>query len=348
MTRRSHSVQGNDQRDDQQRGVVLLSVLLILALLTALSYQLVGRHSLVVAQARQTYGGDQSLAYALGGEALARQMLFEDWSQTGQGVDTLLEAWAQPLQPFEIEEGFLEIQIRDLNRCFNLNSVASGNGNAGTKANLQRFKTLLRNHNIPANIGDLWLDWIDPDQQISGFGAEDGDYLLAPRAYRTANGPAGHISELMLLKDIEPDHVRVLQSLTCTLPEAELKLNVNTASAAALAALSPSLTESQMLSFTESERSFENVSEVTSEYPDLATAVDVLSVTSEYFEVQVRAEVDGNLTELASVLYRNPSDGSMKLLSRDFGRSFQSLFVEAGDASSSEFAADRSTSSGGG
>ena len=344
-----HTRQHSRQLSRQHRGVVLLSVLLIMALLASLSYQLVGRHSLVVAQARQTYGGDQALSYALGGEALARQMLFEDWSETGQDIDTLLEPWAQPLQPFEIEEGFLEVQIRDLNRCFNLNSIASGNA----KANLTRFKTLLRNHNIPDNIGDLWLDWIDADQQISGFGAEDGDYLLASRAYRAANAPAGHITELNLLKDIEPEYVRVLKSLTCTLPEEDLKLNVNTATAAALASLSPSLSESEMLSFTESERSYENVSEVTSEYPDLTTAVDVLSVTSEYFEVQVRAEVDGNLTELASVLYRNPSDGSMKLLSRDFGRTFKSLFVEeadvlAGDVLSSAVTADRSTSSGGG
>jgi general secretion pathway protein K len=344
-----HSRQLSRQHSHQTRGVVLLSVLLIMALLASLAYQLVGRHSLVVAQARQTYGGDQALSYALGGEALARQMLFEDWSETGRDIDTLLEPWAQPLQPFEIEEGFLEVQIRDLNRCFNLNSIASGNA----KANLARFKTLLRNHNIPDNIGDLWLDWIDADQQISGFGAEDGDYLLASRAYRAANAPAGHITELNLLKDIEPDYVRVLKLLTCTLPEEDLKLNVNTATAAALASLSPSLTESQMLSFTESERSYENVSEVTSEYPDLTTAVDVLSVTSEYFEVQVRAEVDGNLTELASVLYRNPSDGSMKLLSRDFGRTFKSLFVEdadvlRGDVLSSAVTADRSTSSGGG
>ena len=40
------------RRLQKQRGVVLLSVLLILALLTALVYQLVARHSLVIAQAR--------------------------------------------------------------------------------------------------------------------------------------------------------------------------------------------------------------------------------------------------------------------------------------------------------
>jgi len=316
------------------QGVVLLSVLLILALLAALAYQLVGRHSLVVAQARQVYGSDQALSYALGGEAYARQLLYEDWSQTGQGIDTLLEAWAQPLQPFEIDQGFLEIQIRDLNRCFNLNSIASGN--QGT--NLAKFKTLLRNHNIPDNVGDLWRDWIDPDQEISGFGAEDGDYLLADQAYRAANQRAGHISELNLLRDIEPETVALLRTFSCVLPNDELKLNVNTVSAATLASLSPGLSEAQMLTLSEAERTYQSVNEVTGEFPELLPAIDVLSVTSEYFEVQVRAQVDGNLMELASVLYRDPSDGSLKLISRDFGKTFRSLFLQEADVASADIA----------
>ena len=107
------------------RGVVLLSVLLIVALLSAVAYQLLARHSLTVAQARYSFSGDQSLAYALGAETLARQVLFEDWSQSGPGVDNLLETWAQPLAPFEIENGLLEVQVRDMHSCFNLNSLAA-------------------------------------------------------------------------------------------------------------------------------------------------------------------------------------------------------------------------------
>ena len=92
----------------QQRGVVLLSVLLILALLSALVYQLVGRQSLVIAQARQTFAGDQALQYALGAEGLARQLLFEEWTESGQ-VDNLTEVWALPLAPFEVDDGGLEV-----------------------------------------------------------------------------------------------------------------------------------------------------------------------------------------------------------------------------------------------
>lgn len=347
----------------RQHGVVLLSVLLILALLAALVYQLVGQHSLVIAQARQTFAGDQALEYALGGEAFARQILFEDWSQTGQGVDNLQEAWAQPLAPFEIDNGFLEIQIRDLNGCFNLNAVLdTGNRTAPdgqtqptlttpggaaqpqnpTAANLQRLKTLLRNQNVPESIADVWLDWVDPDEQISGFGAEDGDYLLLDHPYRTANHAVTDSSELALLKDMEPEYLQKLTQILCVLPTTELRINVNTANAATLAALSPSLSQEQMLALTEATREYTDVAEVTAEYPELATAADVLTVTSEYFEVQVRAQVDDSLVELASVLHRDAENGTIRLVMRDFGREFRSLFVEEG----TEAAADTAASGG--
>ena len=70
----------NARLNHSPRGVVLLSMLLILALLSALGYQMVSRHSLVVAQARYTFTHDQTLSYALGGEAFARQILYEDWN----------------------------------------------------------------------------------------------------------------------------------------------------------------------------------------------------------------------------------------------------------------------------
>jgi len=121
-----------------------------------------------------------------------------------------------------------------------------------------------------------------------------------------------------------------LERVTCVLPTTDLRINVNTADAATLAALSPSLSEQQMQALTESTRQYTTVAEVTAEYPELATAGDALSVTSEYFEVQVRAEVDESLVELASVLHRDAENGTIRLVMRDFGREFRSLFVEEG------------------
>ncbi len=304
------------------RGVVLLSVLLIVALLAAVAYQLLARHSLTVAQARYSFSGDQSLAYALGAETLARQVLFEDWSQSGPGVDNLLETWAQPLAPFEIENGLLEVQVRDMHSCFNLNSLAGSEA----QRNLARLKTLLRNNNVPDTLADTWHDWVDADDSISGFGAEDGDYLLLEQAYRAANQRAGHVSEFRLITGFEADYLDALGDVLCVLPSDSLRLNINTASAQVLASLSPKLTAQQMLGFVEVERSYTDVSELTSEFPDLVAAVDALTVTSEYFEVQVRAVVDGSVTELASLLHRDPNDGTLKVISRDLGKDFRSLF----------------------
>ncbi|MEQ8783469.1 MAG: type II secretion system minor pseudopilin GspK [Roseibium album] len=311
----------------RQTGVVLLTVLLVLALLSAIAWQLMGRHSLVIAQARYTFTGDQSLEYALGAETFARQVLFEEWSQGGAGKDTLQEVWAQPVAPFEVDNGFLEIQVRDMHGCFNLNSLAGSQW----QQNLERLRNLLRNRNVPESLAEAWRDWVDPDQEITGFGAEDGDYLLEDPAYRTADRSAADVSEFRLLRGIEQDHLDALEGALCVLPSTDLSVNVNTADAAVLAALSPGLSEPQMQAFAEAVRDYDNVSEVVTEFPDLTGAVDALSVTSQYFRVDVRARVDDGQTELSSLLRREPSSGAIELISRDFGRNFRSLFAAEDD-----------------
>jgi general secretion pathway protein K len=307
--------------------VVLLSVLLVLALMAALAWQLMGKHALVIAQARFSFTADQTLAYALGGEAFARQILFEEWSRGGPEKDTLLEIWAQPAAPFEIDDGFLEIQVRDLHRCFNLNSL----GGSGWEPNLVRLKTLLRNRGVPESLAEVWKDWVDADQEVTGFGAEDGEYLLESIPYRTADRPAADVSELRLLRGIEPEHLEALEPLLCALPSTDLRVNVNTASGAVLAAMDPNLNEQQMEAFADSVRDYDSTAELITQFPELATGGEVLSVTSEYFEVNVRARVDDGQTELSSMLRRDPATGKIELISRSFARNFQTLFTANSD-----------------
>jgi len=315
------------RRQRSQRGVVLISILLIVALLTALTYRLQSRFSLVVAQAQQTFHGDQALHYALGGEAYARDLLFDDWQQNSGEQDTLLEPWAQPLEPFEIEGGFIEIRVLDRSGCFNLNSLQRD----GTPVPTERLRNLLRYLDLPIALADSWRDWVDSDEEISGFGAEDGEYLLAEPPYRTANQRAGDVSELRLLAEMEPEWYRTLRDQVCVLPTDEFFLNVNTADAAALMSLSPAVTEAQILPLVESEREFATPGEVTAEIAELIPMIDSLRVTSEYFEINVRAQVDETQVELASLVHRDRSTGRVQLLSRNLGKEFRSVF-EVDDA----------------
>ena len=308
----------------RQSGVALMSVLLIVAIVSALVYHLVERHSLVVAQTRATLFGDQSLAYALGAEAFARQILFDDWAQEeSRGFDALTEPWAQPLEPFEIESGFLELWIEDLQGRFNLNALS---GNDATRAH-QRLREMLSAAGLQPEIADLWKDWVDGDDEVSGFGAEDGDYLLAEPPHRAANQQAAHVSELRWLKDVDAETYDALVPLVATLPDARMRINVNTARAPALVAISARLPPTKAESLVESPRQFTTIEAVHAEIPEFSDAGDALAVTSDFFQIHARAEVNGARTDLASTVYRDPTTGQITLLGRDLGRRFVSRFI---------------------
>ncbi len=315
---------GMRHRARRHAGVALLSVLLVVAVLGAIMHRLTAQHSLNLAQSRNSLGFDQALAYALGGEALVRQALMDDLLNSESAADTLQDAWAQALPPLELDErGFIEIQARDLNGCFNLNALAVGQSDA----HLARFKTLLHNLDVPELVADAARDWVDADQTVFNFGAEDSHYLSLEPPYRTADRRFTHASELRLLQGIEAEHWLRLSPHVCALPTNTLKINVNTASIQVLAAVQPNLGAAALLGLMDAQRDYADVTGFTAQYPDFTPARNILSVASNYFEAQVRVRVDGHIAVLTSVLRRDPANKTIALLARDFGRDFRSRFV---------------------
>jgi general secretion pathway protein K len=315
----------------RSRGVALLSVLLIVAIVSALVYHLLERHSLVIAQTQQTLAGDQALSYALGAEAYARQMLVEDWTNPeSRAFDALTEAWAQPLQPFEVDQGHLELWIEDLEGRFNLNSLAGPDSGRA----LQRLRELFAAAGVQPELADAWKDWVDPDADVTGFGAEDGEYLLAEPPYRTANQRAGDVSELMWLKELDNDTYAKLAPVVAALPDAKLRINVNTANAPTLTSISQRLPLTRAEALVESPREFMSLEAATAEIPELADAGDVVAVRSSYFEIHARAEIGGKRADLTSIVYRDAESGRITLLERNLGTRFESRFVPADEDAS--------------
>lgn len=302
----------------QVSGVALVSVLLVVALASAFASQMISRQALTVAHARQVFDGAQAREYAFGAEAYARQLLFEDWS-TDNTVDTLLEAWSLPAEPFEIEGGRIELGIADLERRFNLNAVTS-------PRNLQRLKRLMAQLELDPNLADAWLDWIDHDETVYGFGAEDDEYLLAEPAYRAANQAAAGASTMLAVKGFTMDAHQRLSPHVALLPVNELKVNVNTGGADVLRSLGNSLTLEEAEALAETPREFRDIAEARAQYAGLADSAETLTVTSAFFEVRVRVELGDARAELISMLHRNPNTGEVRLLGRDFGRRVPSVF----------------------
>lgn len=299
-------------------GVALVSVLLVVALASAFASQMISRQALTVAHARQVFDGAQAREYAFGAEAYARQLLFEDWS-TDNTVDTLLEAWSVPTQPFEIEGGRIELTVADLERRFNLNAVTA-------PENLQRLKRLMVHLELDPNLADAWLDWIDHDETVYGFGAEDDVYLLAEPAYRAANQTADSASAMLAVKGFTMDVHERLSPYVALLPVNELKVNVNTSGAEVLRSLGNSLTIEEARALMETPREFRDVAQAREQHAGLTGSAEMLTVTSAFFEVRVRVELNDARAELISMLHRNPITGEVRLLGRDFGRRVPSTF----------------------
>ncbi|MCP5179517.1 MAG: type II secretion system minor pseudopilin GspK [Pseudomonadales bacterium] len=317
-----------------QRGVALLMVLMFFAFLSAIAVRLSVNHSLLIAQGQNAFSADLARAYALGAEELVRQVLYQDFTETGAGVDTLEEIWATAVPPFEVDEGgYIEIQVRDLQGCFNLNAVGGGDD---TAPNREALKRLLMRLGAPEALADRIHDWEDEDQVVDGFGAESSDYELSDPPYRAADQLLSSVSELrLMLQPGEEDPLRGLEPRVCVLPgDTSLKVNVNTASAEVLAALVANADTESLVQFAASPRTLSSVEDFVSAYPDFGAVASSLRVTSDWFRMDARVEVGGATVILSSLLRRDGEKGTVEVVGRDYGRAFHTrIRVETEEAS---------------
>lgn len=309
------------------RGVALVSVLLIVAVTTALAYEIANRHAFGVAVSRQVLSGSQAREYALGGEQYARQLLYADWEdERTRSKDTLLEDWSSTTKAFEVDDGGIEMRIVDLSSRFNLNSVSGADG----PQNAARLKRLFTQLGLDPKDVDAWIDWIDPDQEVQPYGAEDADYLLREPPHRAANQPAVDMSELRLAVPFESrDEYARLRPHVTVLPTDRLTININTVTEAVLASLAPNFPAADAQRLVEQVRDYDAVETVIASHAPLGASAAALRVGSRFFEVQVRAHHGGIRSELTSVLHRDPENGELVLLSRNFGRRVESTADEA-------------------
>lgn len=305
-----------------QRGVALITVLLVVALVSVVSAAIIARQQLAIRSSANQLHVRQAWHYALGGETLAKALLREDLQQGDPRapVDHPAEAWAQPLAPFALDEGGeLRVRIEDPSGRFNLNSLVR-QGRVDQAA-LQQFRRLLRSLQIDKPYAERLLDWLDADQEVSGgYGAEDNQYLLAQPAYRAANRSLADVSELRLLLEMDAADYRRLLPLVTALP-AEATLNVNTASAWVLASLAEGLPldRAKALVAKRGRQGYPDLPSFLAQLPGLQVQGQALAVGSEYFQVISEVSVGDRRQVLRSTL-RRAGDGRAYVLSRDLGQ----------------------------
>jgi len=209
-----------------QRGVALITAVLIVALATILAVNVVYRGMLDQRRAGTLFALDQAFEVALGAEAWAADVLQRD-EQESQG-DNFTENWARPLPPLPIEGGTVAGQLEDLQGRFNLNNLVFADGTTNPQAVLQLAR-ILAWLDLEPNWASEMADWIDEDTQ-PGFpdGAEDNVYTGQNPPYLTANMPITRASELLSLPGFGAERYAKLKPYVTALPVGT-KLNVCTA-----------------------------------------------------------------------------------------------------------------------
>ncbi len=311
-----------------ERGVALITVLLVVAIVTVVCAGMIARQQLSIRGTANQAQARQAWHYALGGEALAQSILRRDLRASGNGtgqppVDHLLEPWALPQPAYDLDEGQGQVQVRieDLSGRFNLNSlVQQQQPNA---AALAQFRRLLLRLQISEPYAERLVDWLDSDQQPTGeYGAEDNAYLLLDPPYRTAGRRLEDLSELRLLLDMRDEDFQRLAPHVATLP-ADTPLNVNTAGAMVLSSLADNLSLSAAEALVQARRA--------SGFRDVATFMAQpalggvqlegtrVAVTSQFFQATSEVRLGDRRLALVSRL-RREDDGDVRVLQRNLGQ----------------------------
>ena len=327
MSLKSLSTQYISSSPASQRGVALITIMLVVAIATVIAAELVSRVHFHIQRASHQHTQAQAYQFALGGEELARQVLHLDNEKTD--YDHLNESWSKLNPQYEFDQGVLIIKIQDLHSRLNVNNLISSEGKPDEIV-LEQFHQLFSQLSIDMALLNTLIDWLDPDTTPIALNSEDNGYLTLDKPYRTANARLVHLSELTLLQGWDHPTVAKLAPFITALPSVT-KINVNTAPPQVLATLAKgfSILAAEDLAASRDPEGFDNMDAFLTHQSlaGLKIKINQATVNSEYFAIYIESRFAGRTTKLQTRVHRNASDGKIQLISRD--RSSQYLWPQS-------------------
>ena len=300
-----------------QRGMALITAMLVVAIGTIIAVNLMWQGTLDLRRAEAALAADQGLMYVQGAEAWAADILRQDLVDSPSS-DHLGEQWATELPPLPVDGGAIVGRIEDLQGRFNLNNLIAPDGMENELMRRQ-FERLLSSLDIDPALAGAVVDWLDPDTDLRfPTGGEDVTYSGNDPPYRTANSMITSVSELMAITGFDRESYLRLAPYVTVLPSGT-KLNVNTASDVLLASLSDDIdiaTAGSLVDqrggaeFVDIDATFEGLVE-----PDVLQAIDGVS---EHFLLTATVTLGTNHLTMRSVLQRDQS-GITRALYRSLG-----------------------------
>jgi general secretion pathway protein K len=287
-----------------QRGVALVTAMLVVSLVTVAAVAMAARQQIDVRRTANLIHGEQAYAYAVSAESWARVVLRRDAKDND--YDTPDDDWATALPPIAVEGGLVSGRVEDQQGRFNLNNLVDETGKV-SEPDRKYFIRLLENLGLEQELADRLIDWLDSDIEVRvPGGAEDQEYLLLEPSYRAANRSMAHISELRLVKGFERDAVELLLPHVTALP-ARTPININAATNAVLLALHPELSASDvdLLLEDRGDSGYQNLEEFLGHDALAGLELEVeVDVSTTHFRVLTDVQVGQGEARLESLLVR--------------------------------------------
>ena len=302
---------------DRQRGVAVLTAMLVVAIGTIIAVNLMWQATLDLRRTESALAADQGLMFMQGAEAWAADILRQDLVDS-PASDNLSEPWATQLPPLPVDGGTIIGKLEDLQGRFNLNNLVKSDGTENPLAR-QQFERLLTVLQIDPGLAGAVVDWLDADNELRfPTGGEDVTYAGADPPYRAANTMITSASELMAVSGFKREIYSALAPYVTALPIGT-KLNVNTASAVVLASLSDDIDISTAeglvqlrndVAFVDITKTFEGLVD-----PMVLKQIDGVS---QHFLLTATVTLGTNQLTMRSVLQRDAS-GVTRSLFRSLG-----------------------------
>lgn len=324
----------------RQKGVALITALLIVAIAVVLASALVDHLFLDIRRTENMVQSDQAYSYAISTEELVRFLLYAD-SQRDDYDDNLQLQDANSLLLAPVPGGQVVANLQDLQGRFNLNNLSKTNPNRNLAHN--QFQKLLTTLGLDPNLVYPVEDWIDTDQQVDepAYGAEFDYYIGLEPPYRSADKLMSSPSELRLVKGFNKAEIYdAVIPFVCALP-GFTSININTAGPEVLESLDNvtnsdvqqiidyrdgPLTNTEQDGQTSSQRnggsSFETLNDFQAYMRNTLNKNNFvttgLSVGSDYFLLVSDVEIGNGRSRLFSILHRN-ANGATSVVSRSQG-----------------------------
>jgi general secretion pathway protein K len=217
------------------------------------------------------------------------------------------------------DDGTLDLQIEDHGGRLQVNALISPQGGTVDAEQRNRFYRLFTTAEIglspdqAEHILDALTDWLDEDDAINGFGAENSWYQTQDPPYTCKNGPISSIDELTLVRGITPEllygsNTRPGLAQLLTPYGVDGNININTAPPLVLRTLSEGLDQTLVDALLAYRADMSHDLAQTDWYKSVAPELTLArtTVSSLYFGVRVKASLRTATIQALAVVLRQP------------------------------------------